>query len=163
MDESNHEMLRMLSQQMGTIFNPLIQNTTQTNQQMTTQMTRIADFFGVSQAPRHLRREHLLENQGATLEEDPTINQFQQNACMVDVTNQVVRVEPPRVEQLVPIEREPRVLMVNRNKDADEVIRQVQHNDLAMDNNLAAMVERIMARNGVNAGLHRPNYMSPLS
>ena len=31
------------------------------------------------------------------------------------------------------------------------------------DNNLAAMVERIMVRNGVNFGLRRPNYISPLS
>lgn len=53
MDESNHEMVQMLANQMNTIFNPLIQNTTQTNQQMTTQMTRIADFFGVPQPPRH--------------------------------------------------------------------------------------------------------------
>lgn len=34
MDESNHEMVQMLANQIGTIFNPLIQNTTQTNQQM---------------------------------------------------------------------------------------------------------------------------------
>lgn len=39
MDESNHEMVHMLSQKMGTIFNPLIQNTTQTNQHMVAQMT----------------------------------------------------------------------------------------------------------------------------
>lgn len=52
MDESNHEMVHMLAQQMGTIFNTLIQNTTQTNQQMATQMTRIAYLFKVPQAPR---------------------------------------------------------------------------------------------------------------
>lgn len=28
---------------------------------------------------------------------------------------------------------------------------------------MAAIIERIMARNGVNVGLHRPNYTSPLS
>lgn len=34
---------------------------------------------------------------------------------------------------------------------------------MAADNKLAAMVERIMARNGVNVGPHRPNYTSQLS
>ena len=34
---------------------------------------------------------------------------------------------------------------------------------MVADNNLAAMVERIMARNGVNIGLTRPNYTSHLS
>lgn len=85
-------------------------------------MTRIANSFGVRQSPRQLQREKLVENQGATLEEDPTINQTQQNAHMVDMANQGVGVEPPRVEQPVPIEREPKVLMVIKNQDADEVI-----------------------------------------
>ena len=31
------------------------------------------------------------------------------------------------------------------------------------NDNLAAIVERIMARNGVNIGMRRPNYTSPLS
>ncbi|XP_050890319.1 uncharacterized protein LOC127095712 [Lathyrus oleraceus] len=53
--------------------------------------------------------------------------------------------------------------MVNRNQNADDIIRQVQHDDLAADNNLAAIVERIMVRNGVNFGLRRPNYTSPLA
>lgn len=57
MDESNHEMVQMLANQMGTILNPLIQNTTQMNQQMAVQMTRVADFFGVPQPPRHPQRE----------------------------------------------------------------------------------------------------------
>ena len=35
MDESNHEMVQMLTQTLATVLNPLIQNTTQSNQQMT--------------------------------------------------------------------------------------------------------------------------------
>ncbi|XP_050896915.1 uncharacterized protein LOC127103727 [Lathyrus oleraceus] len=53
--------------------------------------------------------------------------------------------------------------MVNRNQNADDIIQQVRHYDLAADNNLAAMVERIMVQNGVNFGLQRPNYASHLS
>ncbi|XP_050909590.1 uncharacterized protein LOC127123415 [Lathyrus oleraceus] len=53
--------------------------------------------------------------------------------------------------------------MVNRNQNADDIIRQVRHDDVAADNNLAAIVERIMVQNGVNLGLRRPNYTSPLA
>ncbi|XP_050919016.1 uncharacterized protein LOC127136513 [Lathyrus oleraceus] len=53
--------------------------------------------------------------------------------------------------------------MVNRNQKADNVIRQIRHDDMAAYNNLAAMVKRIMVRNGINFGLRRPNYTSPLS
>ncbi|XP_050916265.1 uncharacterized protein LOC127131380 [Lathyrus oleraceus] len=53
--------------------------------------------------------------------------------------------------------------MVNRNQNVDDVIQQIRHDDMAADNNLAAMIERIMTRNGVNFGLRRPNYTSPLS
>ena len=134
-------------------------------------MTRIADFFGVPQPPRHPQREWMIENQGIAFEEDPTINQVQQNqrnTPQANVVNQRVGIEPPRVEPLgpeppIPRERQPRVVMVNRNQDADEVIHQIRHDDMVEDNNLAAMVKRIMARNGVNVGPHRPNYTSLLS
>lgn len=59
--------------------------------------------------------------------------------------NQGDGAEPPRVEQPVPRERQPRVVMMNRNQDDDEVIRQVRRDDMATNNNLATMVERIMA------------------
>ncbi|XP_050908612.1 uncharacterized protein LOC127122291 [Lathyrus oleraceus] len=73
------------------------------------------------------------------------------------------RVEPPRNQLRVPIEEEPIIALVNRNQNADNIVQQMRHNDMAADNNMAAMVERIMARNRVNFGLRRPNYMSPLS
>ncbi|XP_050909154.1 uncharacterized protein LOC127122925 [Lathyrus oleraceus] len=53
--------------------------------------------------------------------------------------------------------------MVNRNQNDDDIIRQVRHGDMAADNNLVVIVKRIMARNGVNFGLRRPNYTSPAS
>jgi len=49
MDESTHEMVNMLTQQIGTVFNPLIQNTNQSYQALATQMGRIADFFSPAQ------------------------------------------------------------------------------------------------------------------
>ncbi|KAK2456608.1 hypothetical protein QL285_003958 [Trifolium repens] len=51
MDESNHDMVNMLTQQIGTVFNPLIQNTNQSYQLLANQMGRIADFFGAPQIP----------------------------------------------------------------------------------------------------------------
>lgn len=45
MNESNHEMLHMLTQQMGTILRPLIQDSNQSYQQLATQITRIGDFL----------------------------------------------------------------------------------------------------------------------
>ncbi|XP_050908540.1 uncharacterized protein LOC127122206 [Lathyrus oleraceus] len=53
--------------------------------------------------------------------------------------------------------------MVNRNQIADNVMQQIRHDDMPVDNNLATMVERIMVRNGVHFGLQRQNYTSPLS
>ncbi|XP_050891056.1 uncharacterized protein LOC127096543 [Lathyrus oleraceus] len=52
--------------------------------------------------------------------------------------------------------------MVNRDQDADEVIHRVMRENM-MENDLTSMIERIMAQNGLNTGLRRPNYSSPLS
>lgn len=43
-------MVNMLTQQIDTMFNPLIQNTDQNYQLLANQMVRITDFFGTSQA-----------------------------------------------------------------------------------------------------------------
>lgn len=51
MDESNHYMVNMLTQQIGIVFNPLIQNTNYTYQQLAHQMGRIAYLFGAPQVP----------------------------------------------------------------------------------------------------------------
>jgi hypothetical protein len=49
MDESNHEMVNLLTQKIGTVFNPLIRDTNRSYQDSTTQMGRIADFFAPSE------------------------------------------------------------------------------------------------------------------
>lgn len=74
MDESNHEMINFLIRQMGTIFNPLIQNTNHSYQQLANEMTRIVDFFGASQAQvRPIVQPWVarpIQNEGITLEEN---------------------------------------------------------------------------------------------
>lgn len=63
--------------------------------------------------------------------------------------------EPHRVEPQIPREREAlRVVMVNRNQNTNEVIHRVRQDGVVGENNLAAMVERIMARNG---GEYKPS------
>ena len=65
--KNNHKTVQMLAQTMGTIFNPLIQNTTQANQQMAAQMTRITDFFSVPQPITPTQSEWVRKNQGVIL------------------------------------------------------------------------------------------------
>ncbi|PNX77758.1 hypothetical protein L195_g033729 [Trifolium pratense] len=57
----------------------------------------------------------------------------------------------------------PGVTLVHRNQDADEVVRNVQQDNYDGQNNLANMVETILAHNGLNVGLHRPNLVSAFS
>ena len=144
MDESNHDIVQMLTESLTTILNPLIQNTTELNQQMTAQMARMSDFLSVPQPHQHPLRDWMRENYGVSFEEDPTINQILQNRPPPEMVNQGVGVEPPRVEPQISREREPRIVMVNRNQNVDNVIRQIRHDEMATDNNLAVMVERIM-------------------
>lgn len=49
MDKSNQEMVNMLTQQIVTMFNPLIQNTNQSYELLANQMGQIANFFGAPQ------------------------------------------------------------------------------------------------------------------
>ncbi|XP_050876160.1 uncharacterized protein LOC127079836 [Lathyrus oleraceus] len=55
------------------------------------------------------------------------------------------------------------MVMVNRHQDVDKIIDQRRQEDLAVENNLTTIVERIMARNGMGATLQRPLYASPLA
>ncbi|KAK2435564.1 hypothetical protein QL285_020611 [Trifolium repens] len=59
MDESNHDMVNLLTQLIGTVFNPLIQNTNDSYQMLAYQMGRIADFFGTPTPQTQLRINHV--------------------------------------------------------------------------------------------------------
>ena len=48
-DDSNHDLVYMMTQQICNVFNPLIHNTSNSYQQLAHQMGRIADFFGAPQ------------------------------------------------------------------------------------------------------------------
>lgn len=53
MDESNHEMVNLLTQKIGTVLNPLIRDTNRSYQALTTHMRRIEDFFAPPQPIYH--------------------------------------------------------------------------------------------------------------
>ena len=46
MDDSNHELVNMLTNQMGTVFNPVLQESAETNRQVANQLTRLCNFLG---------------------------------------------------------------------------------------------------------------------
>jgi hypothetical protein len=147
MDESNHEMVNLLTQQIGTVFNPLIRDTNRSYQALTTQMGRIAYLFA---PPKHVYQPV------------PQI-QNQQPLWLIDPMVQRPQLVPqPQPVELV-IQGQPEVVLVDRNHDVDEVVRNVQQQNIGAHNNIANLVDNIMAQNGLNIGLHRPNFVSPLS
>ena len=120
-------------------------------------MSRLADFFGVPQPIRQPQRAQIRGNQGILLEEETTINQVQQPV----EENLRVQMEQPGVEE--PRVVAPEIRMVNRNQNADEVVQQIQYQNVGLENNLTATIERIMMQNKMNTGFRRPNFTSPLS
>jgi hypothetical protein len=149
MNDSNHEMVNLLTTQIGTVFIPLIQNTNESYQMLAYQMSRIADFFGTPPPPPRLNqpvRQTIMSAAPAA-----QINQRQ---------TPVVHDEPQYHEE---VEQNPPVVLVNRNQNADEVIRNVQNDNFAGQNNLANLVETILTQKGLNVGSRRPNFVSALS
>ncbi|WJX34091.1 hypothetical protein P8452_22239 [Trifolium repens] len=171
MDESNHDMVNMLTQQIGTVFNPLIQNTNQSYQLLANQMGRIADFFGAPQA--HNQQVPQVQNVVPL-----QIAQAPNNAMMLapnNVVNPINQIQQPgpvvepqvqiqaQQQALPQVEQNPGIVLVNRNQNADDVVRNVQNNNFAGQNNIANLVETILAQNGLNIGMHRPHFVSALS
>ena len=130
MDESNHEMVNLLIQQIGTVFNPFIQNTNQGYQALVTQMGRIADFF----APPRTVYQQIPQIQNI-----PLI----QNTKHVQIVEPIVqRQQPvPRPQTVEPmVQAQPEVILVDKNHDVDEVVRNVQQQNFVAHNNIANLV-----------------------
>jgi len=69
--------------------------------------------------------------------------------------------QPQPVEPV--IQGQPEVILIDQNDNPDEVVRNVQQQNIGVHNNIGNLVENIMTQNGLNIGLHRPNFVSPLS
>jgi hypothetical protein len=153
MDESNHEMVNLLTQQIGTVFNPLIQSTNDSYNMLAHQMGRIADFFGTPAPPVQPR----LNYQAPQLIM-PAMSATPQNQGQTFVTpEQQINQGPTFVAQeehqyQPEVNQPPRIVLVNRNQNADEVVQNFQNNNLGGQNNLANLVETILAQNGLNVG-----------
>jgi hypothetical protein len=141
MDESNHDMVNMLTHQIGTVFNPLIQNANQSFQLLATQMGRMTDFFGAPQVPNQQipQIQNMAPIQNAQVPNNDMIL-VPNNALMLvyQVQQPVPQVEPQAQPQVEPNSG---VLLVNRNQNADEIVRNVQQNNLAGQNNIANLVD----------------------
>jgi len=108
-DESNHEMVKLLTQHIGGTFNPLIRDTNRSYQALTTQMRRITYFF----APPQPVYQQILKVQNQQL--------LRLIELMVQRPQPVLQPKP--VEPIV--QGRPEVVLVDRNNDADEVVRNV--------------------------------------
>jgi len=152
MEDSNHEMGNQVTQQIGTIINPLIQDTNNSYQALSAQMERIANFFG---APP-VRNIPVAQNQNAREGEIPVEvvdNQVPRNlAQQQQLVQPQAREEPERIP-----------IMVNRHQDADQVVMQARRNNYEGQNNIANVVETLLAQNGFTMGLDRLNFVSALS
>jgi len=140
-------MVNLLTPQIGTVFNPLIRVTNRSYQALTTQMGRITDFFAPPQPVYQ------------------PITQLQNQQLLWLIEPMVQRPQPvPHPQPVEPvIQGQPKVILADRNDNADEVVRNVQQQNTGAHNNTANLVENIMAPNGLNIGLHRSNFVSPLS
>jgi hypothetical protein len=122
MDESNHDMVNLLTQQIGTVFNPLIQNTNDSYQMLAYQMGRIADFFGTPAPQNQPRINHVAPEMIL-----PAMSATPFNPRPPYVIPQVTPQEPvPMAQEEYQYQNEvnqpPPVVMVRRNQDPDDVV-----------------------------------------
>jgi hypothetical protein len=87
MDEANHKMANLVTQQMGAVINPLIRDTNNSYQARSAQMEQIVDFFCAPAARNKL--VHRNPNVGTV--ENPAVSQ----------NNQVLenQTQPQRIQQ----------------------------------------------------------------
>jgi len=114
-------------------------------------MRRIADFFG---APP-IQNRPVPQNQNQMAVQIP-VERLNNGVHVAQMQQLVVEPQLQEEPEWVPI-------LVQRNKDADQVVRQVQQNNFDGRNNIANIVETLLVQNGFHMGLHRPNFVSALS
>src|SRR3954464_1024426 len=181
MDASNHDMLGALAKELTSLFNPLLANITCTNREtvetfrkMSSQMNRMSEFMGV--APKRKDKQPAYQEGMPVLEriqdEGPSSRPPIRDTNSLRRTNWTEEIPVINLEtssqRTVPVrqeteEEQPRLRIVGRNEHPDGVVQRVRRENLATENNLTAMIERVMANNGLSTGLRRPNYTSPIS
>lgn len=81
------------------------------------------------------------------------------------IPQQAILVETPipRVFEGNANQNVPEVVLVHRNKDADQVVRNAQQNNFVGKNNITNVVENFFAQIDLNVGLHWPKFVFALS
>ncbi|XP_058788296.1 uncharacterized protein LOC131662505 [Vicia villosa] len=152
MDDNNHELVNMLTNQMGTVFNPIVQELTESNRQVVDLLTRLCNYLGAPQTtgrqPPQAHRQVVVH----TPTEDDSLDEE------TVPQNQIPMWRPNQGG----VRGRQQVVMVGRQQDADQFVEQYQQEEVAMENNLTTTIERIMARNKMNTPLEKPTYSSPL-
>src|ERR1044072_6592134 len=90
---------------------------------------------------------------------DPPVIREEPQRGVIEPGARVERLEVPAFRE----EQPTRVVMVCRNQDADAEVQRIRNDNILVENNLTSMIERIMAQNGLNTGIRRPNYASPIA
>ncbi|XP_057452397.1 uncharacterized protein LOC130744220 [Lotus japonicus] len=160
MDDSNHEMVNMLAQQIGTVFNHFIQNTNESYQQLTRQMGRIADAFGV---PRTVVANPLgaAVNNAVEINAVPHNEPLQANVEIAALQGGRNQLDNPHVQVPQNIENP---ILINRNMDADRIVERVRQNNIGGHRNIAGIVELLLNQHGFNVGYaNRPHFASAFS
>ncbi|XP_050920352.1 uncharacterized protein LOC127137987 [Lathyrus oleraceus] len=148
MDESNLEMVHMLTHQLDTILRPLIQDSTQSYQQLATQVTIIRNFLGASRAQ--------------VRQTPPPPPRPETPGRQEEMLDEMVKQEYQEVEQIPRVARRPPVVLIDRNRDPDHVVKQIRQEATVGEQNLELIVERIIVRNRINPYLQRSTCSSPL-
>src|SRR4051812_45430222 len=106
MDASNQDMVGLLAREMNGIFSPLIQNINRTNQdnsetcqQLSIKMGRIANFLGAPKTSVHRRT-----NQIVIQEDEPAINQVRPPRPPLEAEPLMAGLEQQPVRQEIPEE-----------------------------------------------------------
>jgi len=113
MGDTNNEMVNMLTQQKGIVFYPLIQQTHNSYQTLTDQMRRIVDFFGAHPT----QNRPMPQNQNQRPVQIP-VKRLNNGVLVAQMQKPIV--EPKPQEELERV-----LLLVQRNQDVDQVVRQV--------------------------------------
>ncbi|XP_057444650.1 uncharacterized protein LOC130736894 [Lotus japonicus] len=147
-DDSQHEMVNMLSRQMREIFNPLIQNTNANNQELAHQMGRLATALGAQNETAPLPRIEPIPP--VAIPARRPVQPYQhvgQNPLFEENEG-----GPPGPQN---------VYMVNRDEHADGVLERIRDQNAGGQQNVAAVVEQLLNQHGFIVGFaNRPHFVS---
>jgi hypothetical protein len=122
MEDSNHEMVNMLTQQIGTVFNPLIRNTHNSYLALLDHVGQICDFFG---APR--RQNVQIPQVQNPRPVEVLVNRPNDGNVANPVPQPVVEPQVPRVQERVPILTEAGDIANNESLNSPNLVERLMN------------------------------------